>query len=167
VEDVNSRQRDRFLQKITHALWNLKGKTVGVLGTAFKGGTDDVRESPAIEVIRSLLAHGCTVQAYDPAAMEKTRELLVPSASMRYADSAYDAAQGAHAIVIATEWCEFTELDLRKLHSVLAYPIVVDGRNLYDPEAMADAGFYYYSMGRPDVVPKTAGVALKSQTGVS
>ncbi|HUO61436.1 MAG TPA: UDP-glucose/GDP-mannose dehydrogenase family protein [Candidatus Acidoferrales bacterium] len=164
VEDVNSRQRERFLHKITHALWNLKGKTVGVLGTAFKGGTDDVRESPAIEVIRSLLAHGCTVQAYDPAALEKTRELVPPSAAMKYAGSAYQAAQDAHAVVIATEWREFAELDLRKLHGVLAYPIVVDGRNLYDPDAMAEAGFYYYSMGRPDAVPKPAAEALRIQT---
>jgi UDPglucose 6-dehydrogenase len=166
VEEVNSRQRERFLQKITHALWNLKGKTVAVLGTAFKGGTDDVRESPAIEVIRSLLAHGCTVQAYDPAALEKTREVLAPSATMKYAGSAYEAAQGAHAIVIATEWCEFAELDLQMLHKVLAYPIIVDGRNLFVPEAMAEAGFHYYSMGRPDAVPKPA-TALKSQTSVS
>ncbi|HEX8924566.1 MAG TPA: UDP-glucose/GDP-mannose dehydrogenase family protein [Terriglobales bacterium] len=167
VEEVNSRQRERFLQKITHALWNLKGKTVGVLGTSFKGGTDDVRESPAIEVIRSLLSHGCTVQAYDPAALEKTRELLPPSVHMKYAESPYQAAEGAHAIVIATEWGDFAELDLKRLHKALAYPIVVDGRNLYDPAGMAEAGFYYYSMGRPDAVPKANAVALKTQSSVS
>jgi UDPglucose 6-dehydrogenase len=146
VMRINEDQRDRFVRKVRSALWTLRGKNLGVLGLAFKGGTDDIRESPAIMILQSLLQEGCKITAYDPAAMERTQEVM--QSSIRYVDSAYDAAHGADALLILTEWEEFANLDLRRMHGELKYPIVIDGRNLYDPEVMVASGFTYYSVGR-------------------
>jgi len=150
VMRINNEQRERFLRKVRHALWTLKGKRLGVLGLAFKGGTDDVRESPAIAVIRSLIDEGCRIQAYDPAATANAREIL-GDASIQYMNSALEAATGADALLVLTDWDEFRSIDLGRLHDVLHYPIVIDGRNLYDPTTMADWGFSYTSVGRADV----------------
>ncbi|HUI84033.1 MAG TPA: UDP-glucose/GDP-mannose dehydrogenase family protein [Candidatus Binatia bacterium] len=150
VMRINNEQRERFLRKVRSALWTLKGKRLGVLGLAFKGGTDDVRESPAIAVIRSLMQEGCRIQAYDPAATGNARELLGDE-NIRYAASALEAAKGADALLILTDWDEFRSLDLRLLHEALHYPIVIDGRNLFSPAVMAEHGFTYTSVGRPDV----------------
>jgi UDPglucose 6-dehydrogenase len=129
-----------------------------VLGLAFKGGTDDIRESPALFLVQALLQEGCKVTAYDPAAMERTQETM--NSNLKYANSAYEAASGADALLILTEWEEFANLDLRRLNQELKYPIVIDGRNLYDPEVMAAHGFTYYSVGRaashPDGAPAAA-----------
>jgi len=149
---INDEQRTRFLRKVRTALWTLKGKKLAALGLAFKGGTDDIRESPAIEIAKSLLKEGCEIRAYDPAAIERSREVL-PSKGISYHDSAYSAAEGADALLILTDWPEFANLDLERLRSTLGYPIVVDGRNLYDPTTMASHGFLYYSIGRADVQP--------------
>jgi UDPglucose 6-dehydrogenase len=149
---INEEQRARFLRKVRTALWTLRGKKLAVLGLAFKGGTDDIRESPAIEIVKSLLKEGCEIRAYDPAATERAREVL-PGASVSYHDSAYSAAQDADALLILTDWSGFADLNLETLRSTLAYPIVVDGRNLYDPATMFAHGFLYYSIGRPDVQP--------------
>ncbi len=158
VMRINEDQRQRFLRKVRSALWTLRGKHIGVLGLAFKGGTDDIRESPAIFLVQSLLQEGCKVTAYDPAAMERTQEVM--SSNLRYVNSAYEAAGGADALLILTEWEEFANLDLERLGRELKYPIVIDGRNLYDPEVMAAHGFAYYSVGRaashPDGVPAAA-----------
>src|SRR5579871_6413347 len=155
---INEEQRTRFLRKVRSALWTLRGKNLGVLGLAFKGGTDDIRESPALFLVQSLLQEGCKVTAYDPAAMERTQELM--NSGITYANSPYEAAQGADALLILTEWEEFANLDLNRLNRELKYPIVIDGRNLYDPEVMAANGFTYYSVGRaachPDGVPAAA-----------
>jgi UDPglucose 6-dehydrogenase len=135
---------------------------LGVLGLAFKGGTDDIRESPAILIVQALLKEGCTVAAYDPAAMERAREVF--GARLDLVKSAYDAAAGADALLVLTEWDEFSSLDLDRLHRELKYPIVVDGRNLYDPAVMASHGFTYYSIGRETVSPEpreTAAGALR------
>ncbi len=150
VMRINNEQRERFLRKVRLALWTLKGKTLGALGLAFKGGTDDVRESPAIGVIRALIQEGCKIQAYDPAAAANAREVL-GSDSIRYVDSALEAARGAHALLVLTDWDEFRGLDLKQLHEALHYPIVIDGRNMFSPEAMKKHGFLYTSVGRPDV----------------
>src|SRR5262249_20026340 len=139
---INEDQRQRFLRKVRNALWTLRGKRLGILGLAFKGGTDDIRESPAILLIRSLLQEGCNVTAYDPAAIERAREVL--PAGVEYAKSSYEAASGADALLILTEWEEFASLDLRELNKRLRYPIVIDGRNLYDPDVMLANGFTYY-----------------------
>lgn len=155
VMRINEEQRRRFLRKIHDALWTLRGKRLAVLGLAFKGGTDDIRESPAILVVKDLLQEGCKIAAYDPAAMEHAREVL--NSSVTFANSPYDAARGADALLILTEWEEFSNLDLGRLRKELKYPILIDGRNLYDPEAMAGQGFTYYSIGRaaclPDGIP--------------
>ena len=158
VMRINEEQRTRFLRKVRSALWTLRGKNLGVLGLAFKGGTDDIRESPALFLVQSLLQEGCKVTAYDPAAMERTQELM--NSGITYANSPYEAAQGTDALLILTEWEEFANLDLNRLNRELKYPIVIDGRNLYDPEVMAANGFTYYSVGRaachPDGVPAAA-----------
>jgi len=149
---INENQRQRFIRKVRSALWTLRGKKLGVLGLAFKGGTDDIRESPAIELIQSLLQEGCRICAYDPAAHARAQEVL--GASVQLVDNPYAAAHGADALLILTEWEEFATLDLKRLRTELQYPIVVDGRNLYDPEIMAANGFTYYSVGRPAVTPE-------------
>ncbi|PYX32960.1 MAG: UDP-glucose 6-dehydrogenase [Acidobacteria bacterium] len=155
---INEDQRERFLRKVRSALWTLRGKHLGVLGLAFKGGTDDIRESPALFLVQALLQEGCKITAYDPAAMEHTQEII--NSSIKFANSAYEAARGADALLILTEWEEFANLDLDRLSQELQYPIVIDGRNLYDPETMAAHGFSYYSVGRaachPDGVPAPA-----------
>src|ERR1700738_1905900 len=162
VMRINEDQRQRFLRKVHNALWTLRGKRLGVLGLAFKGGTDDIRESPAIFLVQALLQEGCQIAAYDPAAMERTQEVMI--SNLKFANSAYEAASGADALLILTEWEEFANLDLDRLNRELKYPIVIDGRNLYDPEVMAANGFTYYSVGRaashPDGVP--AGSILKN-----
>ena len=152
VMRINEEQRQRFIRKVRSALWTLRGKKLGVLGLAFKGGTDDIRESPAILLIQSLLQEGCQISAYDPAAADRARQVF--NSNVRLAESAYDAARDADALLILTEWEEFAALDLLRLRSELKYPIVIDGRNLYDPEIMAANGFTYYSVGRPTASPE-------------
>ncbi len=144
---INEEQRHRFLRKVRSVLWTLRGKRLGVLGLAFKGGTDDIRESPALLLVQELLREGCAICAYDPAAMGRAKEVL-PSA-VNFAQDAYEAATGADALLILTEWEEFVALDLGRLRTLLKYPIVLDGRNLYDPAIMAKHGLSYYSVGRP------------------
>ena len=153
VIHINEDQRQRFLRKVRSALWTLRGKRLGVLGLAFKGGTDDIRESPAVLLVQSLLQEGCQVAAYDPAAGERAREVL--HSNVEFVGSAYEAARGADALLILTEWEEFAALDLGRLHRELKYPIVIDGRNLYHPDAMAAQGFTYYSVGRQPATPET------------
>ena len=151
VSRVNHEQLRNFVRKVKGALWTLRGKKLGVLGLAFKGGTDDVRESPALGVVEMLLREGCEIRAYDPAATERARAVL-PQNGISYASSPYDAAQDADALLILTDWKEFATLDLERLRKALAYPIVVDGRNLYDPATMSGAGFIYCSIGRADAL---------------
>lgn len=153
VEKINVTQRKRFLAKVRSALWTLRGKRLAVLGLAFKGETDDIRESPAIQLIEMLLAEGCHITAFDPAAMQRTREVLPPAANLSYAESSYEAAQDADALLILTDWTEFGRLDLEKMHKALRYAIVIDGRNLYDPQMMTQHGFTYMSVGRPAAFP--------------
>lgn len=154
VMRINEEQRNRFLRKVRSALWTLRGKKLGILGMAFKGGTDDIRESPAILLAKSLVQEGCQLVAYDPAARLRASEAL--NGSVQFADSAYEAAKDADALLILTEWEEFATLDLKRLHGLLKYPIVIDGRNLYDPEVMAARGFTYYSVGRPTATSEVA-----------
>ncbi len=163
VMHINQEQRHRFLRKVRSALWTLRGKRLGVLGLAFKGGTDDIRESPAILLVQSLLQEGCQIAAYDPAAGERAREVL--NSNVEFVNSAYEAARGADALLILTEWEEFSALDLNRLHKQLKYPIVIDGRNLYDPETMAAHGFTYYSVGRAAATPETQPAAASTPSG--
>jgi UDPglucose 6-dehydrogenase len=149
VEKINEEQKLRFFQKIRSALWTFRAKKIGVLGLAFKGGTDDIRESPALDIVQRLVSEGCIVTAYDPAAEQRTKEIIPPGPHMRYASDPYLAAQDADALLILNDWQEFAELDLERLHYTLRYPIVIDGRNLYDPAVMTQHGFTYLSVGRP------------------
>ena len=149
VESINDEQKKRFFQKVRSALWTFRGKRIGVLGLSFKGGTDDIRDSPALDIVEQLLKEGSTVVAFDPAAMDRAKEVIPASERMRYVDDPYVAAQDADALVILSDWQEFGELDLDRLHYTLRYPIVIDGRNLYDPAQMVERGFTYLSVGRP------------------
>jgi UDPglucose 6-dehydrogenase len=149
VRKINETQKEVFFNKVRAALWTLRGKRLAALGLAFKGDTDDVRESPAIDVIRKLLEHGTTITAYDPAAMERAKAVLPPSDKLHYADSIYEAAKDADAVLILTDWKEFAQLDLVRLNQAVRFPIVIDGRNLYKPQQMLDHGFTYVSVGRP------------------
>jgi len=156
VMRINDEQREHFLKKVRSALWTLRGKRLAVLGLAFKGGTDDIRESPAIALVETLVQEGCQVAAYDPAAMERAQQVL--NAGVAFAGNPYDAARGADALLILTDWEEFAKLDWKRMHAQLKDPIVIDGRNLYDPVAMAEQGLTYYSMGRPLASPEDAAV---------
>src|ERR1700730_3944934 len=154
VMRINEDQRQRFLRKVRTALWTLRGKRLGVLGLAFKGGTDDIRESPAMLLVQELLHEGCKIAAYDPAARKRAEEVL--TSGVEFVNSPYEAARDADALLILTEWEEFATLDLPRLYNQLKDPIIVDGRNLYDPALMADHGFTYYSVGRPAASPDSA-----------
>jgi UDPglucose 6-dehydrogenase len=145
VQRVNSQQMDHFLKKISDTLWVLKGKTIGVLGLAFKQNTDDVRMSPAIEVCRRLLKEGALLRVHDPKAMEKAKALLP---DVTYVGEMNAVAEGCDALVVATEWPEFKKLDLEKVRRDLTHPIMFDGRNLFDPAEMERLGFIYKSIGR-------------------
>ena len=123
VEKINENQQLCFMKKLRAALWTLKGKHIGVLGLAFKGGTDDIRESPAMGMIKSLLAEGCVLSVYDPAAMDKARAILPPDEGLRYVSNEFAAAQDAHALLVVTEWPQFAALDLERLHQSCAIPL--------------------------------------------
>ena len=153
VEKINAQQKRRYLAKVRSALWTLRGKRLGVLGLAFKGETDDIRESPAIELVEMFMGEGCTICAYDPAAGKRTEQILPAGKQLSYAADAYGAAEGADALLVLTDWEEFRHLDLERLNQTLRYPIVIDGRNLFDPQTMAAAGFTYLSIGRPTANP--------------
>ncbi len=145
VQRINAAQMDRFVKKITDTLWIVKGKTLGVLGLAFKQNTDDVRNSPAIELCLRLQSAGATLRVHDPQAMEKAAAILKEVA---YIADMNEVAEGCDALVIATEWPEFKQLDLDRVRRSLSHPIIFDGRNLFDPAEMERLGFLYKSIGR-------------------
>ncbi len=145
VQQINARQMDRFFKKISDTLWVLKGKTLGVLGLAFKQNTDDVRMSPAIDLCHRLQKEGAALRVHDPQAMEKARAVL---RDVTYVADMNDVAEGCDALIIATEWPEFKKLDLEKARKNLTHPILFDGRNLFDVDEMERLGFLYKSIGR-------------------
>jgi UDPglucose 6-dehydrogenase len=155
VQKINQRQIDRFLDDIREALWVLKDKQLAVWGLAFKSNTDDVRSSVAINLVEKLVAEGANVTAYDPQAMEKAKELPVGS-KIKFANSAMEAAEGAEALIIATEWPEFAAVDLAKLREIVRSPLIFDGRNLLDPGSAANFGFQYRGIGRGITAERTA-----------
>ncbi len=146
VQKINGQQRLWVLDRLKKALWTLRGKTVGVWGLAFKPDTDDLRNAPALDIIQRLQEEGCRVRAYDPVAMPKARPLLKKVVFCR---DPYEAARGADAVVLVTDWKEFKALDLRRVRSLVRTPVLLDGRNLYDPGAAVHWGFDYHSVGRP------------------
>jgi UDPglucose 6-dehydrogenase len=145
VEKLNRAQRELILQKAKELLGTLKGRTIGVLGLAFKPNTDDLREAPAIDIIEKLKKEGAKIKTYDPVAMEKAKAVL---RDVQFCKNAYDAADGSDALVIATEWAEFKTLDLGKIKDLLKHPNVIDGRNIYEPQEMKHLGFNYRGVGR-------------------
>ena len=149
IRKINDNQKNVFFNKVLSALWTLRGKRLAALGLAYKGETDDIRESPAIAVIEKLLEAGAIVSAYDPAAIERAKAVLPPSEKLTYAAGVYQAAQDADAVLILTDWKEFASLDLPRLRQTVRFPIVIDGRNLYPPQSMVEHGFTYVSVGRP------------------
>jgi UDPglucose 6-dehydrogenase len=147
AERINQHRTDRFLAKMQRALWVVKDKRIGFLGLAAKPDTDDIRSSPALELVRRLVAEGARVSAYDPQAMPKA-EAEFPQ--LDTGTSPYEVAERADALVMATGWDAFLELDWKRIRDVMARPLVFDGRNLLHPREMKALGFEYYSVGRPD-----------------
>jgi UDPglucose 6-dehydrogenase len=152
VERINEARVERLLKKLEQALWVMGDKTVGVLGVAFKANTDDIREAPSLRVIPRLKESGIIVRVYDPQAATRMATVHPPDDRLSYVGSAYEAARGAHALLILTDWNEFRSLELARLRSLMRTPVIVDGRNLYDPAHMRESGFEYYSLGRGDVL---------------
>jgi UDPglucose 6-dehydrogenase len=149
IARINDESIDAAVEKVKEALWNLEDKTIALLGLAFKPDTDDVRFSPALAMARRLLAEGARVVGCDPQASARAKEELP---ELEIAPDAYEAATGAHCLVVCTEWAEFSILDLGRLRGVMTFPLVVDGRNTFDPASMAAAGFSYHPTGRPPSV---------------
>jgi UDPglucose 6-dehydrogenase len=145
VLEVNALQRRQFLKKVSKAVGPLKGKTLAVWGLAFKPNTDDLREAPSLTVVPALAAKGAKLRLYDPAAMPAAKNILKKAV---YCKDPYEAARGADAVLVLTEWNEFIQVDFQKLRKAVKRPVIVDGRNIYDPLELADKGFTYYGMGR-------------------
>jgi len=153
VQRINAGQKERFLKLIRDTLWVLREKKIAVWGLTFKPDTDDVRSSVAIELVDAMLREGAHVSVYDPKGMEKARELKA-IADANFTASAVEAVEGAEALVIATEWNEFANVDLAAVKKRMTTPIVFDGRNLLNPETMGELGFHYYSIGRASILPR-------------
>ena len=145
VISANKRQRELMVEKIKHHLGNLKGKTVAILGLAFKQNTDDIRKSPAIDIIKLLLKEGANIRCFDPLAMDNIRKIL---SDLTYCQDEYDTARSSHALVILTEWNQFRNVDLSKIKKLLKSPILLDFRNLYEPAKAKSLGFTYEGVGR-------------------
>ena len=153
VQRINAAQKDRFLKAIRDTLWVLREKQIAVWGLTFKPDTDDVRSSVAIDLVADMLREGAHVSVYDPKGMERACELGAIKGA-RFCQSPLEAAINAEALVIATEWAEFANVDLTVVKEKMTTPIIFDGRNLFDPATMAKVGFHYHSIGRPPVKPE-------------
>jgi UDPglucose 6-dehydrogenase len=145
VVSVNNRQRELMVEKIKHLVGDLKEKQIGILGLSFKQNSDDIRESSSIDIIKILLKEGAKVKCFDPLAMENTKKILP---NITYCENEYDVAEGSDCLVISTEWNQFRNLDLVKIKKLLKTPILIDLRNLYEPEKVKELGFIYKGVGR-------------------
>jgi UDPglucose 6-dehydrogenase len=143
--EVNDQQRILMLEKIKNTVGSLRGKTIAVLGLAFKPNTDDMREAPSIDIIAGLQKEGARIKAYDPVAMHEARKVLN---DVEFADDTYSAISGADALVFLTEWNQFRSLDLDKIKRLLKTPLIIDLRNIYDPPRVRESGFTYIAVGR-------------------
>ncbi len=153
MDDVNQRQKSVLFQKIQkHFGGRLEGKVIAVWGLAFKPNTDDMREAASRTLIEALWAAGASVRAYDPVAREEAGRLYGDRDDLVLVEKADDALVGADALAIVTEWREFRSPDFDAIHAALSSPVIFDGRNLYDPKALARRGFRYYAIGRGDSV---------------
>jgi UDPglucose 6-dehydrogenase len=151
VIEINRERAGHFVKMVEKVLNPIDGRSIAVLGLAFKANTDDMREAKSIEVIAGLVQRGALVRAYDPVAMANAKKVL--PASVTYCDSPYDAAAGADAVALITEWNEFKFLNLERLRAAMRRPVLFDGRNLWEPERMRRLGFEYHSIGRKSVQP--------------
>jgi UDPglucose 6-dehydrogenase len=145
---INENQRKLFIQKVQKAVGNLKGKTLAIWGLSFKPNTDDMREAPSLTILPALLSKGAKLKAYDPVSMGAARKLFK---DVKFCKNPYEAAQGADAVLVLTEWNEFKQVDFQKLRTTVHQPILIDGRNMYEAQEMAEKGFTYLGMGRGEV----------------
>ena len=145
VKNINEEQKSFMLKKIKDALWVIKDKTIGILGLSFKPNTDDIRNAPSLDIIRALQLQGAKIKAYDPQAMDKTKKVL---SGVQFCKDSYEACKGADCLVVLTEWNEFKELDFNKVKKLLKRPLVIDGRNIYEPTELQKLGFTYIGIGR-------------------
>lgn len=145
VREINQDQIEGFIGKVRSALWNIKDKQIGILGLSFKANTDDLRFAPSLVVIKRLLEEGASVRVFDPQSMEKAKAILK---KVYYAKSAIDAARDCDCLLILTEWDEFKELDFVRLKKIMKYPLIIDGRNMYDKSSLSKLGFTYIGIGR-------------------
>jgi len=145
VKNINEAQKELFLKKIKDSLWVIKDKTIGVLGLSFKPNTDDLRNAPSIDIIRALELEGAKIKIYDPSAMEKAKDLFK---GIKFCADPYQAASGSDCLLIVTEWDEFKELDFARIKKLLKRPLIIDGRNIYEPKVMKRLGFTYIGIGR-------------------
>jgi UDPglucose 6-dehydrogenase len=162
VMEINHDQRRLIVTKLTNILGSLRGCTIGILGLAFKPNTDDMREAPAIDIIRWVTHQGATVRVYDPVAKETGKKALehehVDMNAVIFCENAYDVAKGTDALVVVTDWNEFKSLNMQRIRSVMFRPILIDGRNVYEAAEMDRHGFIYRGMGRgtkraPSILP--------------
>jgi UDPglucose 6-dehydrogenase len=162
VEKINQRRVEHIVEKIRKELWVMRGKKLAVWGLAFKPNTDDVRFAPSLALIKALLDEGAVVSAYDPEAMEKAKTVFP---DINYCTDPYEAAQGADAVLIVTEWDEFRQLDWDRLGTLVERQLIVDCRNMLSPSEAASHGFHYFSVGRPPVLPAQNGsVAIEASS---
>jgi len=145
VMEINRDARRSVMWKLRQRLGSLEGRTIGLLGLSFKPNTDDLRESPALEIIHLLRAESAHVQVYDPHAMPRAKQILK---GITFRDDAYGVAAGAEALVLVTDWNEFKQLDMARIHAAMTIPFLIDGRNVYDPIRLRALGFEYYAVGR-------------------
>jgi len=148
VQKINFDQKDHLMRTLQQELWVLEDKTIAIWGLAFKAGTDDVRQAPALHFVEGLKDRGATMKLWDPVASDKFKEV---HPDQEYCDSLIDCAREADAVLVLTAWPDIQQVDLNDLRSVMKHPVVIDGRNVFDPAVMAEHGFTYHSVGRPAV----------------
>ncbi len=149
VDKINQRRAVQFVEKVKSVLWSLKDKTLAVWGLSFKPNTDDIREAPSLRLVPMLLKEGARLKLYDPKAMENFKKLYPPGKDLDYAPDMYSAVEGASALLIFTEWEEFQRADLNRVKELMELPIIIDGRNIYEPKVVRGLGFEYYGVGVP------------------
>ena len=164
VEKINQNRINHVVEKLRSELWVLRGKKIAIWGLAFKPNTDDIRFAPSISLTTSLLEEGAEVRAYDPEAMEKAKSVLP---KITYCSDPYDAAQGADALVIVTEWDEFRRPDWDRLRSSVERPLIIDGRNVLDPAEVTSQGFHYVSVGRPALAAEDADIQNQTADAIA
>lgn len=145
VANINEKQKEHFVKKIKNILWNLKDKIIGIWGLSFKPNTDDIRFAPALDIINYLKKEGAKIKAYDPKVIEKTKQVIP---DIIYCDNPYFVCEDADCLCLITEWGEFSQLDFKKIKSLMRQPIIFDGRNFLDKEMLGNLGFEYYGIGK-------------------